>query len=53
MSDLTAIVVHSLREGNTLADYFTNMVLDFADDIQITNFEDIPVKGRRIIKLDI
>lgn len=52
MSQVTARVVHSLWEGNTLADYFANMVLDFAGDFQITNVEDIPAQGRRIIKLD-
>ncbi|PHU07815.1 hypothetical protein BC332_24304 [Capsicum chinense] len=32
MRVITVNVVHSLREGNTLADFFTNLIIDFADN---------------------
>lgn len=48
----TARVRHSLREGNTLADYFANLVFVFAGNFQFNPFQDIPYEGRIIINLD-
>lgn len=52
MENLSVRVVHSLREGNILADFFTNLVFDFADDFQSNCLEEVPVKGKAIINLD-
>lgn len=49
---LSARVQHIFREGNTLADYFANLVFDLAGDYQFSHFQDIPMEGRRILNLD-
>jgi len=51
---VSARVKHSFREGNTLADFFTNLVFSFAGDFQINHFRDIPStsKGRQLLNLD-
>ncbi|WMV09401.1 hypothetical protein MTR67_002786 [Solanum verrucosum] len=49
---ITVSVQHSFREGNTLADYFTNLVFDFAGNYQFNNFQEVPSQGRRLINLD-
>jgi len=49
---LSARVQHTFREGNTLADYFANLVFDFAGDYHFSHFQDIPMEGRRILNLD-
>lgn len=45
-------VQHSFREGNTLADYFANLVFDFAGEFQFNSFLEIPSEGRKILNLD-
>jgi len=42
---LTVRVVHSLREGNTLADFLTNLAFDFAGEINFNNADELPAKG--------
>lgn len=49
---VSARVKHSFREGNTLADFFTNLVFSFAGDFQINHFQDIPSEGRKLLNLD-
>lgn len=49
---VTAKVIHFLWLGNTLADYFNDVILNFACEFQIINFEDIPTYGRIISNLD-
>lgn len=39
MDTISARVVHFLREGNTLAFYFTNLVFVFAGDFEFNNLE--------------
>ncbi|KAK4724480.1 hypothetical protein R3W88_027259 [Solanum pinnatisectum] len=45
-------VQHSLREGNTLADFFANLVFHFAGIYEFNQFQEVPSAGRRIINLD-
>ncbi|KAH0635938.1 hypothetical protein KY290_036338 [Solanum tuberosum] len=52
METMSVRVQHSLREGNTLADYFANLVFDFAGPVEYMNFLDVPSKGKKIINLD-
>ncbi|WMV37272.1 hypothetical protein MTR67_030657 [Solanum verrucosum] len=49
---MTTRVQHSLREGNTLADYFTNLAFNFAGTFVFKQFQDVPLVGRRIINTD-
>ena len=49
---LSVRVQHSLREGNTLADYFANLVFVFAGDFQFNSLLEVPSEGRKIIILD-
>lgn len=35
MDNILVRVVHSLREGNTLADFFTNLVFDIVGDFSV------------------
>jgi len=49
---ITTSVQHSFREGNTLVDYFTNLVFDFAGNYQFNSFQEVPNQGRRLINLD-
>lgn len=52
MRVITVRVVHSLREGNTLSDFFTNLVFDFTGEVHFNSFSEVPVVARRIINLD-
>ncbi|KAH0691451.1 hypothetical protein KY289_018809 [Solanum tuberosum] len=45
-------VQHSLREGNTLADFLTNLVFIFAGGFQYNQFQELPNEVKRIIDLD-
>lgn len=46
-------VVHSLREGNTFANFFlSNLDFDFAGELQSNSFIEIPAKAKSIINLD-
>jgi len=49
---LTVKVVHSLREGNTLADFLTNLAFDFAGEINFNTADQLPAKGRCILNMD-
>ncbi|XP_049352692.1 uncharacterized protein LOC125817186 [Solanum verrucosum] len=51
-SDISARVKPSFREGNTLADFFANLVFSFAGDFQIQNFQEIPSAGKKLLNLD-
>lgn len=42
-------ICHVLREGNSLTDYFTNLVFDFAGDFIFHNFQEVLSTGRKII----
>lgn len=50
--NLLVRVQHSLWEGITLADYFANLVFDFAGEFQFNSFLEIPSEGRKILNLD-
>ncbi|WMV58370.1 hypothetical protein MTR67_051755 [Solanum verrucosum] len=45
-------VQHSLMEGNTLADFFANLVFHFASTYEFNQFQEVPSEGKRIINLD-
>lgn len=44
-------ISHTLREGNQLADHIANYALDYGP-IECNKFEDLDVKGRRIVNSD-
>lgn len=44
-----ARIRHSLKEENTLVDYFANLVFDFASNFQLNSIEEVPNKGKQII----
>jgi len=50
--DISASVQHSLREGNTLTDFFANLVFSFACDFQFSHFQEIPSEGKKILNLE-
>lgn len=52
MCNISVRVIHSFREGNALADFFTNLVFYFAGDFQFNYFGEIPTIGKRILNLD-
>ncbi|KAK4729456.1 hypothetical protein R3W88_022444 [Solanum pinnatisectum] len=45
-------VQHSLREGNTLANYFANLIFDFTGTMEYKNFQKVPIKSKKIINHD-
>jgi len=45
-------VQHSLREGNTLADFFANLVFLFAGTYELRSLQEVPDIAKRIIILD-
>jgi len=49
---LSVRVQHSLREGNTLADFFANLFFHFASNYEYKSFQDVPSSGKKIINLD-
>ncbi|KAH0650163.1 hypothetical protein KY284_030075 [Solanum tuberosum] len=49
---LSASVHHIFREGNTLTNYFANLVFDFVSDYQFIHFQDTPMEGWIILNLD-
>ena len=49
---MTTRVLHTLREGNTLANYFTNLTSNFEGTFECKQFQDIQVASRRIINTD-
>lgn len=49
---MTARVQNSLREGNTLADFFTYLVFSFAGDFLIQHYQDILRKDKFTLELD-
>lgn len=49
---MTTRVQHSLREGNTIADYFTNLDFNFAGTFEFIHFQDISIAGKNIINID-
>lgn len=52
MSVLSVRVQHSLREGNALADFFANMIFNFAIDFQIYQLQYIPSEDGKILHMD-
>lgn len=52
IENISVRVVHFLQEGNILADFFTNLVIDFAEEFEYNNLEQVPAKGKAIIMLD-
>ncbi|KAH0730567.1 hypothetical protein KY290_001567 [Solanum tuberosum] len=52
MESITTRVQHSLREGNTLADYLANMVFHFAGNFEFKTFQEMPSTAKKIINLD-
>uniref|UniRef100_A0A0V0HLT4 Putative ovule protein n=1 Tax=Solanum chacoense TaxID=4108 RepID=A0A0V0HLT4_SOLCH len=49
---MTVRVQHFLREGNTLADFFANLVFHFAGTIEFNQFQEVPRAGKAIINAD-
>ena len=45
-------VQHSLREGNTLTDFFANLVFSFAGTYEFSSVQEVPNVGKNIINLD-
>ncbi|WMV25103.1 hypothetical protein MTR67_023354 [Solanum verrucosum] len=54
MKDKEVTVEHILREGNQLADFFTNHIFCFAgtQKLSYSNFQDIPSEARGIINTE-
>lgn len=52
MENISVGVVQYLREGNTLADFFTNLVFVFSSDFQYNNLEHMQTEGKTILMLD-
>lgn len=52
MKTMSVRVIHPLKEGNTLAKFFPDLIFNFAGDFQFNNVEQVPNKGRAIIELD-
>lgn len=52
MENFNVIIHHIYREGNTLADFLTNLAFDFAGTAKFSNFSELPSAGRRILNLD-
>ncbi|KAK4721758.1 hypothetical protein R3W88_011991 [Solanum pinnatisectum] len=51
--DLISVrVQHFLREGNTLADFFANLIFNFAGTYEFKSNQDVPSEGRKIIMMD-
>lgn len=46
---MTVRVQHSLREENTLANYFANLVFLFTGTYEFNHFQQVPSTGKRII----
>lgn len=46
------IFQHVLREGNTLADYLTNLAFSSAGTMTINPFNELSSAGRRLLDLD-
>lgn len=45
-------IKHSFREGNKVAEYFTNLVFDFAGNFQFNSLQEVLRQGRRLKKID-
>ncbi|KAH0641918.1 hypothetical protein KY290_033533 [Solanum tuberosum] len=45
-------VKHTLREGNTLADFFANLTINFAGTYMVEIFQDIPAIAKKILNMD-
>lgn len=45
-------IKHTLREGNTIADFFANMTVNFASTSIVENFKDIPIIPKKILNMD-
>lgn len=52
MKHLSIRVIHSHQKGNTLVDFCTNLVFDFACDYQFNNIREVPARGKSIIELE-
>ncbi|XP_060210626.1 uncharacterized protein LOC132637573 [Lycium barbarum] len=52
MVDHTVSVEHIHRDGNGLADFFTNFVFGFAGSVQFHNFQELPSQAKRILNLE-
>lgn len=46
------VVTHTLREGNKVADFFANIVFDFAGTKEYTSHQDLPAKAKALVQLD-
>lgn len=52
IENLSVRVIHFHRKCNTLADFFANLIFDFAGDFHFNNVEQVPWLGKAIIELD-
>ncbi|WMV26082.1 hypothetical protein MTR67_019467 [Solanum verrucosum] len=43
---------HTLREGNTRADFFANLVVNFAGTYLVENFQELPNEAKIILNMD-
>ncbi|XP_060170637.1 uncharacterized protein LOC132601572 [Lycium barbarum] len=51
-AEFNVLIYHVYMEGNTLADFLTNLAFDFAGTISFNSFTDLPSAGRKILHLD-
>lgn len=54
MENKDVTVLHTFREGNNLADYLTNMVVNFAgtNSIHFNHNNELPTQAKAILQLD-
>lgn len=52
MENILVRVVHSLRKGNTLVNFFINLVFDFTGNFEYNNIEQVLLEGRNIINFE-
>jgi len=51
-NSISVRVQHSFREGNTLADFFANLVFVFAGNYEFNSFHEVPTTAKKIINLE-
>ncbi|XP_059315633.1 uncharacterized protein LOC132066321 [Lycium ferocissimum] len=51
-AEFNVIIQHVYREGNTLADFLTNLAFDFAGTQSFNSFAELPSAGKKILNLD-
>ncbi|XP_060200867.1 uncharacterized protein LOC132629156 [Lycium barbarum] len=52
MGTFNVIMHHVYREGNSLADFLTNIAFDFAGTSKVNTFSELPSAGRKILNME-